>query len=130
MRDAIILEAHVGERRDVFVTTDAKHFINHGQTALEALCTTADHDSRRIHRVVHRVERIVSDFAIVLAILGLTLALLGSALSSRYQDPDKGDHLMLESFDPERAKRLRRGLLLQVIGVGCQIVALVIALLV
>lgn len=41
VRDAMVLEAHVREGRDVFVTTDAKGFINHGRREeLESLCGT------------------------------------------------------------------------------------------
>lgn len=40
-RDVMILEAHVREGRDVFVTTDRKAFINHERRQkLEALCST------------------------------------------------------------------------------------------
>jgi predicted nucleic acid-binding protein len=39
-RDAIILEAHTRERRDIFVTAD-KHFLRHGRREqLENLCST------------------------------------------------------------------------------------------
>lgn len=35
------LEAHVREKRDIFVTADSKHFIRHGRREkLEALCST------------------------------------------------------------------------------------------
>jgi hypothetical protein len=41
LRDAMILEAHARERRDVFVTNDVKSFIRHGRwERLEALCAT------------------------------------------------------------------------------------------
>lgn len=41
LRDAMILEAHHRDRRDVLVTEDAKAFINDGRReALEALCKT------------------------------------------------------------------------------------------
>ncbi len=41
LRDAMILEAHVREKRDIFVTTDATGFVKHGRREkLEALCST------------------------------------------------------------------------------------------
>jgi hypothetical protein len=41
LRDAMILEAHYRDRRDVLVTEDAKAFINDGRReALETLCRT------------------------------------------------------------------------------------------
>jgi len=41
VRDAMALSDHVREGRDVFITTDAKAFINHGRREkLEALCST------------------------------------------------------------------------------------------
>lgn len=41
VRDAMALSDHVRERRDVFITTDARAFINHGRREeLEALCST------------------------------------------------------------------------------------------
>jgi hypothetical protein len=41
LRDAMILEAHVREGRDIFVTTDTTGFIKHGRREkLEALCST------------------------------------------------------------------------------------------
>jgi hypothetical protein len=41
LRDALILEAHVREKRDIFVTTDTRAFVKHGRRArLEALCST------------------------------------------------------------------------------------------
>jgi len=41
LRDAMILEAHARDGRDVFVTRDSKGFINHGKReALQALCST------------------------------------------------------------------------------------------
>jgi hypothetical protein len=41
LRDAIILEAHARDRRDVLVTNDQRGFIRHGRREkLEALCST------------------------------------------------------------------------------------------
>lgn len=41
LRDAIVLETHARERRDVFVTNDEVGFIRHGRREkLEALCQT------------------------------------------------------------------------------------------
>jgi hypothetical protein len=41
LRDAMALEAHTREARDIFVTNDAKGFVRHGRReALEALCRT------------------------------------------------------------------------------------------
>ena len=41
LRDAMILEAHARDGRDVFVTRDSRGFINHGKRgALQALCST------------------------------------------------------------------------------------------
>lgn len=41
LRDAMALEAHIRNGRDVFVSDDARAFINHGRRAkLEALCST------------------------------------------------------------------------------------------
>lgn len=41
VRDAMALSDHVREGRDVFLTTDARAFINHGRREqLEALCST------------------------------------------------------------------------------------------
>lgn len=41
VRDAMALSDHVRERRDIFITTDARAFINHGRREqLEALCRT------------------------------------------------------------------------------------------
>lgn len=41
VRDAMALSDHVRERREFFITTDARAFINHGRREqLEALCST------------------------------------------------------------------------------------------
>lgn len=53
LRDAMMLEAHHRDRRDVLVTEDAKAFINGGRReALEALCKT------RIMRVDEFCDRV------------------------------------------------------------------------
>jgi hypothetical protein len=41
LRDALILEAHTREKRDIFVTTDTTAFVKHGRRhKLERLCST------------------------------------------------------------------------------------------
>lgn len=55
LRDAMILEAHTRERRDVFVTNDTKDYIRHGRRErLEALCST------RIYTVEEFTERLLT----------------------------------------------------------------------